>query len=381
MRLRVERLVSQGLALALSSEGKQVLVSEALPDEVVDVTIEREHASYTRASATTIIEANPRRINPPCPYWGSCGGCDFQYAEEGYQAELKEAIVVDALRRIGGIEPGSYVLEEHATAAGWGYRSRARFFVDINTKRVGFLGRRSNDLVEIAHCPVLVDPLNALLAHPKPLLAAARAQMFANKISKSGLVEVPAFADSHTAVLLDQEITTLVGSKAFALSSAVFFQSNLLLLPSLGEYVSSLVVGERVMDLYSGVGTFASFVQEEGRSVTAVERHKPCLAFARRNAPEADFYTMAAETWAQRQSSEVDTVIVDPPRTGLDGSLPPLIASWTPKRIVYVSCDETSLARDVKRFEQEGYSIQSLRLFDLYPQTFHTESVALLAKV
>ncbi len=380
MRLRVERLVSQGLALALSSEGKQVLVSDALPGELVDVVIEREHASYLMARATKIIEPSSRRIIPPCPYWGVCGGCDFQYAEGAYQGELKEAIVADALERTGGVKADSYVIEKQATDTLWEYRSRARFFVDLHSKEVGFLGRLSNTLVPIEHCPVLVAPLNALLADPKRLFDAARREMFANRIAKNGLVEVPAFADVEQAVLLDEEITVAVGPKHFVLTPTVFFQSNLFLLPAMGEYVSSLVVGERVMDLYSGVGTFASFVEETGRSVVAVERQKQCLAFARRNAPNATFYTEAAETWAKRQKMGVDTVIVDPPRTGLDASLPSLMASWKPGRIIYVSCSEASLARDVKRFAQEGYSIQSLRLFDLYPQTFHTESVALLAR-
>ena len=134
------------------------------------------------------------------------------------------------------------------------------------------------------------------------------------------------------------------------------------------------------MDLYSGVGTFASFVEEAGRTVVAVERQKQCLSFARRNAPNATFYTEAAETWATRQKMAVDTVIVDPPRTGLESSLPSLMASWNPRRIIYVSCDEASLARDVKRFGIEGYTVRSLRLFDLYPQTFHTESVVLLTR-
>ena len=380
MRLRVERLVSQGLALALSSEGKQVLVSDALPGELVDVVIEREHASYLMARATKIIEPSSRRIIPPCPYWGVCGGCDFQYAEGAYQGELKEAIVADALERTGGVKADSYVIEKQATDTLWEYRSRARFFVDLHSKEVGFLGRLSNTLVPIEHCPVLVAPLNALLADPKRLFDAARREMFANRIAKNGLVEVPAFADVEQAVLLDEEITVAVGPKHFVLTPTVFFQSNLFLLPAMGEYVSSLVVGERVMDLYSGVGTFASFVEETGRSVVAVERQKQCLAFARRNAPHATFYTEAAETWAKRQKMGVDTVIVDPPRTGLDASLPSLMASWKPGRIIYVSCSEASLARDVKRLGHEGYTVRSLRLFDLYPQTFHIETIVSLQR-
>lgn len=380
MLLRIEKLVSQGRALALTGEGKQVLVSGALPGEVVEVAVEREHASYILATVTRVVEANPRRIAAPCPYWGICGGCDFQWAEDAYQGQLKEAIVADALERTGGVKADSYALEEQVTGSGWEYRSRARFFVDLHTKQVGFLGRLSNTLVPISHCPVLVSPLNALLADPKRLLEAARREMFANRITGSGLVEVAAFADGERAVLLGEEITVEVGPKRFVLSPTVFFQSNLSLLPALGSYVSSLVEGETVMDLYSGVGTFASFVDEPARTVIAVERQKQCLAFARRNAPNARFFTEAAETWAKRQTMAVDTVIVDPPRVGLDASLVPLIASWKPRRIIYVSCDEASLARDVKRFCQEGYTVRSLRLFDLYPQTFHTESVVLLTK-
>ncbi len=380
MPLSIERLVSQGRGLALTGEGKQALVSNALPGEVVEVAIEREHASYLMAKATQVIEENPRRIVPSCPYWGVCGGCDFQYAEDAYQAALKEAIVADALERTGGVKRGSYVLEEQATHRGWGYRSRARFFVDLRAKQVGFLGRLSNTLVPIDSCPVLVAPLNELLSDPKRLFEAARREMFANRITKSGLVEVAAFADGEQAVLLDEEITVEVGAKEFVLSPTVFFQSNLHLLPALGEYVSALVAGETVMDLYSGVGTFASFIEAAGRTVVAVERQKRCLSFARRNAPNATFYTEAAETWAKRQRMAVDTVIVDPPRTGLESSLASLIASWRPERIIYVSCDEASLARDVKRFGIEGYTVRSLRLFDLYPQTFHTESVVLLTR-
>ncbi|MCK9546903.1 MAG: class I SAM-dependent RNA methyltransferase [Sphaerochaeta sp.] len=378
MLLSIEKLVSQGRALALGGGGKQVLVREALPEEVVEAAIEREHASYTMATTTTVVEPNPRRITPPCPYWGICGGCDFQYAEATYQAEVKEAIVIDSLERIGGVKADSYDIQQQVTGSGWDYRSRARFFVDLHQRRVGFLGRLSNTLVPIDHCPVLVPPLNALLSDPKRLFDGARREMFANRITKSGLVEVAAFADQEQAVLLGEEIRVEVGPKDFVLSPTVFFQSNLHLLPALGAYVSSLVEGETVMDLYSGVGTFASFVEEAGRTVIAVERQKQCLAFARRNAPNARFFTEAAETWAKRQTVAVETIIVDPPRTGLDAALPSLMASWKPRRIIYVSCDEASLARDVKRFGQYGYLVRSLRLFDLYPQTFHTESVVLL---
>jgi 23S rRNA (uracil1939-C5)-methyltransferase len=380
MLLSIERIVSGGRALATGEGGKQILVSGALAGEVVEAQVEREHASYTLARCTAVRTPHDRRIEPPCPHWGVCGGCDFQYADDAYQRDVKEEIVVDALMRIGSVAPNSYTLEEGVSSGSWSYRSRARFFVDLHTREAGFLGRSSTALVAMTHCPVLTKTLNALLFDHKPLVEAARSEMFANRRSKSGLIEVNAFAVEERWALLDKELTITVGAHDFTLTPTVFFQSNTSLLAQMGSYVSSLAEGERVMDLYSGVGTFAAFMEQEGRTVIAVERDRRCLSLARRNAPTAHFYTEAAETWAKRQSDTVDTVVVDPPRVGLDASLIPTISSWNPRRIIYVSCDAASLARDVGRFVEQGYTVQSLKLFDLYPQTFHTESVLLLTR-
>ncbi len=380
MQVRAERLVSGGRALAHDSLGKRVLVAGALPGEVVEARAEKHHTSYTLATAERILSPHPKRIDPPCSYWGVCGGCDFQYAEHSYQAALKEDIVIEALQRIGEVAPDSYRLEAQALSPkAWEYRSRVRFFVSLSTREAGFLKRGSNTLVPIDHCPVLVNSLDALLAERAALYSAARTQLFANRV-KGGLAEIPAFGDKEGAVLLDQKITTRVGEHPFHIDAQVFFQSNLLLLEELGTYVATQVLGDRVMDLYSGVGTFAAFVGKSTRAVTAVERDRRCLRFAKANAPTAHFYSDAAEEWAKNQNERVDTVIVDPPRVGLAAPLVPLIASWEPERIIYVNCDAVTLSRDVQRFGELGYRVASLKLFDLYPQTFHTESVVVLER-
>lgn len=378
MRLYIEKLISGGEGLAVGEDGKKVFVAEALPSEEVEASLIQEKGGYNLASIDRILTRNEHRIQPPCPFWGLCGGCDFQYADAAYQAACKQEIVLDNLARLGGLKRTSFDLESMVTGPSWNYRNRVRFHVDPVKKKVGFLARKSSNLVCIETCPILSGPLNALLSNPQPLLDAARKLMFANRGGTGTYLEVPAFASESEISLLDKEISIVVGDKRFFVTSEVFFQSNQYLTASLAEYVASQAIGETVMDLYSGVGTFSAFLARKGRRLIAVERQKQCLALAKRHLVQSEFYTDAVELWAKKQHLQVDTVVVDPPRTGLEAAVPALIASWKPKRVVYVSCNSVTLARDLQRFASEGYTAGTVKVFDLYPQTFHHEVVAVL---
>ena len=169
-----------------------------------------------------------------------------------------------------------------------------------------------------------------------------------------------------------------LGDRWLPVTTDVFFQSNLILLPSLVDYVVSQVRGPSVMDLYSGVGTFSAFLEDK-YDVTAVEINKHCLSLARKHLKNTSFFTSPVEKWNPKVSS-VDTVIVDPPRVGLDKAVPQMIASWKPSRIIYVSCYAPTLHRDVKRLEELGYRAESLRMFDFYASTPHVETVVLMSK-
>lgn len=161
-------------------------------------------------------------------------------------------------------------------------------------------------------------------------------------------------------------------------SNSVFFQSNLKLLPLLIDYVVANVKGDRVMDLYSGVGTFSAYLEDK-YDVTAVEMNKHCLDLAKRHLSKTSFFTSSVEKW-NPQRRGVDTVIVDPPRVGLAKEVPSMIASWNPSRIVYVSCCAPTLHRDVLRLSELGYRPISIKMFDFYPQTAHMETVVLMSK-
>ncbi len=378
MQFRIEKLIQGGAGLATDSQGKRVLIEGALPSELVEVSIVEEKPGFNRGQVDAILEASSDRVEPACPYWGICGGCDFQYASEESQGRLKQSIILDNLTRLGNVDISQVQIDETCCSPGWGYRNRVRFHVDIAKRSVGFLGRKSNTLISIGHCPILNDKLNNLLAQPEPVIAAARLLMFSNRTGKGGFVEVPAFAGDTEVSLLGKVVQHTVGGHTFFVSSDVFFQSNEKLVAPLGEYVKEHAIGDRVMDLYSGIGTFSMFLQAGGRHLVAVERQKQCLGLAKQHLKGIEFYTEAVENWAKGRMQAVDTVVVDPPRTGLDASLPALIASWNSKRIIYVSCNSVTLGRDLQRFALEGYTLKQVKVFDLYPQTFHHEVVAIL---
>ena len=185
MAYQIEKLIQGGAGLTTSEEGKRILVMDVLPGELVELGDFQEKAGYIRSTLQNILHASEERITPPCPYWGVCGGCDFQYAKDEAQGILKEGIVLDNIKRLGGIDPASFSTESLETGPAWGYRNRVRFHVDIAEHKVGFLGRKSKSLVPIDHCPILCDNLNALIENPDRLFKAARSLMFSNRGGRS----------------------------------------------------------------------------------------------------------------------------------------------------------------------------------------------------
>ncbi|MFA6845865.1 MAG: class I SAM-dependent RNA methyltransferase [Sphaerochaetaceae bacterium] len=372
MTVRCEKLIQGGLALSHGEKGQVILVKGALPGELVEIQLDEKKSDYLVCHVTTILEASPDRVEPLCPYYGICGGCDFQMLASAKQSEIKQLLVEENLRRIAGLDD----LETEPVASGpmWNYRSRCRFHIDVRTKQIGFLGKRTNSVLDIKNCPVLVPQLNQLLLDRTFLWEEARKAMFSNKVS-NGLVEVNVFCGDKD-VTCDQKIVlATIGGHTFAVDGRVFFQGNAFLLPQMGSFVQQQTVGSIVMDLYGGVGTFSKFLGAE-RQITLVERDPNCLRLAKRNVPFASLYTQDVAQW--KQTGPIDTVVVDPPRVGLADMVPAMIASWKPARIIYMSCDSVSLARDVSRFAKVGYTARRLKVFDMYPQTFGQEACVVL---
>lgn len=374
MALRIEKYVNGAYGLAHDGDGRVHLVANALPGELVEEKDAHAKGSAIISSCAGVLEESPVRRKPSCPLYGICGGCDFLIVDEEDSAKFKQQAVLDNLGRIAGLDAAS-VFAPPVSGPFKGYRSRCRVHVDPRGGRAGFLARSSNGLVEVCSCPALAGKLDRFLSEDrKMLLGRARALMIEKGLNRNtGCVEIPMQEGSDGVSFGHGRVSAL----GYTVCADVFFQSNLRLLPQLLSFVHESTVGEVVMDLYSGVGTFSRLFEGEGRTVYAVERQKECLALSRINAPSAHSFTDDASAFARKVSSRVDTVIVDPPRVGLAKDVPGLISGLRPSRIVYVSCDSITASRDLAAFSKD-YGIVFARLFDFYPGSSHEETVFVL---
>lgn len=379
MAIEIEKLISSARGIGYD-RGKTVILSNALLGEEVEYRVEKEHKGIVEGEATKILSPSPLRVSPLCPLYGVCGGCDFQIVSPESSASLKEEIVKDNLSRLGNLNPLPPFLPP-VYGEIEGYRKRARIHVNPHTGEAGFLKRGSNELVRVKHCPLLDNSINRLLEEEKgTLFKWARSLMFENKVNReTGLVEVPLFAGEDAVSYSDRKVHVTLNGIRYTVTADVFFQSNPSVFSKILEYVKANTIGSVIMDLYSGVGTFSAAFTGTDKTVYAVEREKKCLALSRINAPDAVSYTDDCAKWVKKgPHTDVDTVIVDPPRTGLDRSVIDMITKWNPERVIYVSCNPVTMARDIALFT--SHRVDEVSVYDCYYGSSHTETVVLMSR-
>lgn len=374
----VEKLVTGASGLSHTSDGRSIFLPGTLPGEEVAVYSAKDKKNFLEAEKTEIVNPSSIRIKPACPYAGLCGGCDFDYVSPDNSARLKDEIVKDNISRLSKPEVMPKFLPP-AYGMGDGWRARVRIHVSMKERKAGFLGKGSNALVEVRHCPRLEKGLDDILMQGDNLVRSARSYLLSKGVNrKTGFIELSLFSSDDGVLIEGDEGVRTIDGIPYHVRGDVFFQSNPKLLPALFSFVRENTVGESIMDLYSGVGTFSALFENTAKQVVAVERQKECLALARKNAPSAESYTGDVALWGRKNRTKVDTVIVDPPRTGLDKGVPEMIASWKSERIIYVSCNSVTLARDIPHFT--GYHPVIAQVFDFYPGSAHEESAVVLER-
>ena len=408
--VRIEKMVQGGEGLARLPDGRVCFVAGALPGEFCKVAVTFTKKDFARGHVVELLEgANPDRVEARCPLYGKCGGCSLQHLDSAKQAEYLAQVERENFRRIARID----LPEDFKVHAGpvWGYRNRARVVVvcdqagDKPIVRFGFRKQESNSVVLFKNCPVLTPALNDFLQ------GRAR-EIFAGKFRPGREMEVNLFDNGAGEISYYYEgmparefsenaasVAEICGKKIES-DASVFFQSNLSLLPELVQAVrdavdAGLASGEAsdewLIDLFSGVGFFAALLQEKFKRVTTVERDEGCLRHAEvnlsANRPADARGTSVQNVSAPAEQGLMDnvvdvpaTLIVDPPRTGLPKEVLDALASSSVNRLIYVSCDPVTLARDYAKLAQSGFAIKFARGFAFYPQTPHLEMLLVASR-
>ena len=375
--LTMEKMAQGGSALSHLPDGRVCFVEGALTGESVLVELIQQKKDFAKGFAKKIIEPSPERVTPFCPLYGKCGGCSLQHASLNFQEQAARQVVEELFIRFAKEKlPLDWKIH---FGSPFHYRNRARFV--RQGKQWGFRARDSHEVIPLSDCPILSRGLfQALKEDSSHWPWVPEINAFDNG---DGCISIYHEKMSPSECLKKSENTVSLMGQTLSMDASVFFQSNLGLLPELVKTVQTAAgTGRWLIDLFSGVGFFASFLQGQFDRVTTVERDPNCLRHARKNlSASSEEVTAPAEQWLEENAIEgVDTLIVDPPRTGIPESALRVLCKASPKKLLYVSCDPVTQARDFAILKTAGYQIVDAQGFGFYPQTSHFEMFLELQK-
>ncbi len=411
-RLRPDDMAHGGEAVG-RYKGKVVFVPYALPGEEVLVEIVEDKKRYARARPVEVLSPAPQRVVPRCPHFGLCGGCHWQHIDYAAQLGFKESILREQLARLGGIKDAP-IMPVIGMAEPWGYRNHIQFAL-TDEGRLGFVAARSSGrerrVVPIEVCyvlhPLLDDIFAALdlalwglkrLSLRAGINTGQRMMIFETEDDQPPDLAVD-FPLSCVLLLSDGRAATLVGKshiverlagREYRISPGSFFQVNTVQAEALVQKVidvlgPSLQGDETLLDAYCGVGTFALSLADRVGKVIGVEENGEAIADACLNADAADLANVEliegrVEDVLPDLEEGVELAVLDPPRQGCSPEALQALVGLGPTRIVYVSCDPATLARDVRTLLQNDYKLAEVQPVDMFPQTYHIETIALLTR-
>ena len=442
MLLTIDKLIYGGDGLARlpadeKGRGKAVFVPFVLAAEKIEAELTEEKAGFVRARATAIVEPSAHRVQPGCPYYGSCGGCHYQHASYGHQLEIKTGILRETLRRTAKIELETEI-QVHPSPP-WNYRNRSRLQVRTSPEfLIGYFKHASHEVLPVEECPISSPLINRGIA---ALWQSGReghvpdgvceVELFANADDSKLLIEISCTSDCRRAAVREwveelrstmPEIAGVVVFRSgeqngtveklvssgeghleyktqrgsYRVSAGSFFQTNRHLIDELVRIVTEGQSGDLALDLYAGVGLFSTALASDMRHIVSVEMSQTSSADLAYNRPSnGEVVRATTEQYLARAnrsgrvgkgavlphtSYRPDLAVADPPRSGLGERVAREMATLGAPRVVYVSCDPATLARDLVILIAAGYRVEQLHLVDLFPQTFHLETVVHLVR-
>lgn len=393
MQLNVEKMIYGGDALS-RIEGEVVLTPFVLPGERIEAERAESRKHVQRARVTQVIEPSVDRVEPACPYFTRCGGCQYQHASYDAQLRFKRGILAETLQRVGKIEFDLAKIDV-VPSEPWAYRNRAQ--LHFENGRVGYREMQSRKLVPIEKCPIGSPKINEAISRLVRMAKDPRWPNFLHSLElftderhvQWNVLETERPLAKHFFEWLAEEIpgTVLgpleysVNHDDFTVGGQSFFQVNRFLLPQLAHLAVGSAKGALAWDLYAGVGLFSLPLARRFERVKAVEGGRSAAADLGRNAKRARLNIEAiqqqTEAFLAEAKESPDFALADPPRSGLDKAAAARLLAIKPKTIVIVACDPATLARDLAILDP-GYNIEQVILIDLFPQTFHIETIVRL---
>ncbi|WP_036224370.1 23S rRNA (uracil(1939)-C(5))-methyltransferase RlmD [Mesoaciditoga lauensis] len=409
MKLKIEKIVYGGYGLA-HTNGTTYFVRGAYPGEEVNVKILKQKKDLCFAQAEKIVTPSPFRIQPSCKHFEKCGGCEWMDVSYEQQLEFKREIFKEQMKRIAKYKIKDIFISQTNKKH---YRNKVEFVV--HNSKLGFFKRKSHEFVEIDECEILSEKINeakrkvenVLKSHPN---FSSKVDHVIIKEGENGIMVIftstrditPPYLDgvesvvtlkrkatSHVIVSGKERVcqgTTLektINGIRYRIPAKSFFQVNDEGAKLLAELVKNYAgYGENVLDLYCGVGFFSLQLHDNFKRVFGVESSPPSIRVAKENAKlngfdNIQFQVKRIENW--QSSKKFDVIVVDPPRSGLGKSVEKI--STITDKVVYVSCDSSTFARDTAAFMKKGFEIKKVKLIDMFPQTHHFETIALFERM
>lgn len=386
LELMIDSLTNLGLGVG-RVDNWVIMVPFVIPGERVKVRIFRNRDQYSEADLVEVLEASDKRVEPQCALFGRCGGCQYQHIEYSEQLKYKAQQIEELMLRNGGIE--APVAASESTDQIYAYRSKITPHYNKPNREgeqpIGFLihGMR-HAIVDVLQCPIATDRINQALPEVR---RRALAEGGKKRRLRGGTLLL---RDTLEGVVTDPKATVSekVGSKIFHFKAGEFFQNNPFILPKMVDYVKGEALRggmNALIDAYCGVGLFALSCADHFESVLGVEISEAAIQLAKANAQVMNvnnvrFQIGKAEAIFQNVhfSKDETSVIIDPPRKGCDRLFIDQLIDFNPQRIIYVSCDPATQARDLRYFIEGGYQIIKVQPFDLFPHTRHIENIVTL---
>lgn len=408
-KIKIEKIVSDGRGIG-RFEGKVFFVNKVIPDEIVEVKPINEKKNFTEGEIVSIVKKSPYRINPPCKYFKNCGGCSFQHIDYKYHKVIKTQILKELLKMNSKINYDDGI--EFIESIPFFYRNKIT--LRVNEKGLTLLKEKSNEFVNVDSCQIVNEKINEVIDNINRMnLYANNVKKVSIRLSKAGKILLTFYTDlidlSHSSLFFESlnvdnliiflkngkpiylkgkgELINLVDENIFHFSHSNFFQVNDFISEKLYSYLHSVLKGgETLLDLFSGIGIYSIIFNRLFKKIYSVEDNQSSVHFQRKNIKENKINNISVINRFIDSSFELekdiffDTVIIDPPREGVDKIFLKSLLQKIKNQLIYISCDPATLTRDINIIKEEFF-IREIKIFDMFPQTRHFETVVIFERI